>query len=129
MNRDWDSVEADEALVRRFRDMRTQDAVTAPEFPAHTAPAQLRFRRLGRSLHSALVQGAVAASVLVVAGLLISERSLPQDPAALYTDIMAGYQLTTDELLYVSSSIAPEMQGLPDVLELGLPALDQEAVN
>ena len=96
----------DADLARLFQRMRAEDGREAPAFPAVDAAA-LRARAWSRRLQGALASGAVAATVLVAAGLLVTERGAVENPAALYTDTMNAFALETDQLLSVSESVSP----------------------
>lgn len=120
--------EDDAALVEHFQRMREEDSREAPVLPVAEVAA-VRTRAWSRRLHGALLTGAVAASVLVVAGLLVTEREVPGDPATLYADTMSAFSLDTDQFLRVSESVVPGMLELPQVLDPGQPMVDDAFLN
>lgn len=113
----------DLALVQHFQRMRAEDGREVPVLPVPDVAA-VRARAWSRRLQRALVSGAVAACVLVVAGLLVTERTVPGDPAVLYADTMRAFSLDTDQLLSVSESVSPGLLELPRILDPGSPAVD-----
>lgn len=117
---------SDDDLARRFRRMRVEDAADAPPLPDAAA---LRARTRSRRAFGTLVTGAAAASLLVVAGLLVTERGPADDPAALYADAMHGVALETDQFLHVSSVVAPGMLTLPRVLDPAQSGNADEVLN
>ena len=119
----------DRDLRRRFAAMRTEDAADLPEQPdartASGAAASTNSRGPGR----ALLGGAVAASIVVAALVLVGRQPTGHDPAALYAEIMHDYEMATDELLYVSAGASPEMTSVPEIVAPQLPGDISELVN
>ena len=111
-----------------FRRMRAEDRREAPALTAvdeTAARAQVWTQRL----RGAVVSGAAAACLLVVAGLVVTEGRHSADPAALYASTMSDFVMETDQFLVVSDSVSPGMAGLPDILDPAQAVRESELVN
>lgn len=116
----------DDELAGFFRRMRAEDVLAAPPPPGAAA---LRLRPLWRRAFATLTAGAVAASVLVMAGLFVTERAPLDDPAGLYVDAIRGIALETDQFLVVSEAVTPGLLDLPQVLDPAQAGSQGEVLN
>jgi len=109
----------DQALAQRFSQLRRSELSELPAPPTAQALAARAGAAAGAQSRSGLWRPslALAASVLFATVVLVQWPGEQADPAGLYADIMAGASFTTDPLLQVSYSVAPETLSLPGVLE------------
>ena len=106
----------DEQLAARFATMRAEDSQLAPAF-AEPGQGAVRARQgITSFADSGMVRGALAASLLLAFAFWFTAKPTPEDPAMLYAQVMDGYRLSTDELLFVSDSTLPEMTDLPELV-------------
>jgi hypothetical protein len=111
----------DRELSRRFGQMRQADAEQVPDFPSEKELAARSPARTKSQLYPTVQKIAVAAAVIVTVGIFMNNPT-PQDPAALYAEIMSANSMTTDQLMLVSQVIAPEMLSAPGIYEIDVPA-------
>jgi negative regulator of sigma E activity len=110
----------DRELSRRFTQMRQADAEQVPDFPSEEELAQRSPIPAVNPLYSRVRKVAVAAAVVVAVSILMT-RPVPQDPGALYADIMSANAMATDQLMLVSQGASPEMSSMPGIFEIDLP--------
>jgi negative regulator of sigma E activity len=110
----------DRELSRRFTQMRQADAEQVPDFPSEEELAQRSPIPAVNPLYSRVRKVAVAAAIVVAVSILMT-RPAPQDPGALYADIMSANAMATDQLMLVSQGASPEMSSMPGIFEIDLP--------
>ena len=129
MNHKHDTASQQEReLFRRFTQMRQLDAEQVPDFPSEEELAQRSPIPAVNPHYSSVRKVAVAAAVVVTVSILIT-RPAPQDPGALYADIMSANTMATDQLMLVSQGASPEMISLPGIYEIELPVDQAEYTN
>jgi len=120
----------DQALARRFRQLREAEAVDTPVFPTDQE-LQLRMST------NTVVRGAwvktvpkfaLAASVLIAVFLYLNPGA-EQNPAQLYADVMSANTVATDSLLSLTSTIAPQNTGLPGFFDFNVSFDDSFETN
>ncbi len=110
----------DRELSRRFRQMRQADTQRVPDFPSEEELAERSPVRAVNPLYSRVRKIAVAAAVVVAVSILMTKPP-PEDPGALYADIMNANSMATDQFMLVSDSVSPEMISMPGIYEIDLP--------
>jgi hypothetical protein len=110
----------DRELSRRFGQMRQQDTEQVPAFPSEKELVKRSPIIGGSQLYPRVQKIAVAAAVIVAVGIFMNNPS-PQDPAALYAEIMNANSMATDQLMLVSQVTAPEMLSAPGIYEIEVP--------
>lgn len=124
----------DEQLAARFTQLRRSELsdLPAPPTEAFLVAQAVEAGSTQRTSGPWRPGLAIAASVLF-ASVLLSQGSVQRlvqgwmqwsgqqaDPAALYADVMAKATVTTDPLLQVSYSVAPEAAKVPGIFEFDL---------
>ena len=128
MNHKHDTAsQQDRELFRRFGQMRQADAERVPDCPSEEELAE-RSPIVAGQRYPRVQKFAVAAAVIVTVGVLMT-RPAPQDPGALYADIMNANSMATEELMLVSEGVLPEMTSMPDVYDIDLPIGRAEITN
>ena len=103
-------------LATRFSQMRQEDRAQLPAFPdaGQLANLEVRDRTTGKG---AWFYAAAAAGVAALAVLLYPAAD---DPAEIYSDVMAANVITTDELLMVTPGVLPETIDVPGLFDADL---------
>ncbi len=118
----------DRELSRRFRQMRQADAERVPDLPSEEDLTE-RSPVIAVSQRYATVRKIAVAAAVVVSVSILMTRPSPEDPGALYADIMNANSMVTDQLMLVSHSASPEMISMPGIYEIELPAGGAEYTN
>lgn len=119
----------DRELSRRFRQMRQEDAEQVPDFPSEGELAERSPIVAASPLYRSVQKIAVAAAAVVVTVGVLMTRPSPQDPGALYADIMNANNMVTDQLMLASPGALPEMVSMPGIYEIDLPVGEAEYTN
>ena len=122
------SGQQDRELSRLFGQMRQQDAERLPDSPTEEELAERSPIIAASPFFSTVQKIAVAAAVVVTVGVLMTRQS-PQDPGALYADIMSASSMATDQLMLVSHSVSPEMTSMPGIYDIDWPVEQAEITN
>ncbi len=111
--------EQDAQLQRRFAALRAAEAATAPPVPdGSAAPRTSAFGWTSFAGTATLPRLAAGLAAIALGVGLFVAREPAEDPAALYTQIMAGQTLETDALLVVSEGTLPALYDIPGLLEI-----------
>ena len=112
-------------LATRFSQMRQQDRTQLPAFPdaGQLVNREARGRKSGKR---AWLYTAAAAGVAALAVLLYPAAD---DPAEIYSEIMAANVMTTDQLLLVAPGILPEITEAPGLFDADLSLEQTQMAN
>ena len=104
-------------FAKRFRELRQDDLTHAPVFPSEETLTQRQPVTSTRGLSRLAPRFAVAAMLLVAAGVLMNTGST-EDPGALYVDIMNANTIETDPFLSLATGALPGMTEVPEFYEV-----------
>lgn len=109
---------ADQALARRFHQLRASETLHAPEFPTQRKLLERMSTdtAVSGAWLNAVPKFALAASVLVALFLYLNPTA-QQNPGDLYADIMGANIVATDSLLSLSITVAPQSTSLPGLFD------------
>ena len=104
-------------LIRRFTQIRAEDAEQLPAFPDEELLAKRSPIIAKPRFYAAVPSMAAAMAAAMLVGVLFIERT-PEDPSRVYAEIMSANNMDTDQLMAVSTSVLPEMTSLPGIFEI-----------